>query len=72
MSDGTVTSTLPGAPARRPRRLRRGPLENAATAVILAGVAMLLQPFSMALFTWSFATTLAGTLLFVVFSKLPE
>jgi len=69
MTDGTPLSA---APSRRARWLRRGPLENAAIVVILAGVAMLLQPFSMTLYTWSFLTTLAGTLTFVVVSKLPE
>jgi len=43
-----------------------------ATAVIALGVLMLLQPFSLTLYTWSFATTLAGTALFMVVSKFPE
>jgi hypothetical protein len=55
-----------------PRWLRRGPMENAATALISAGVLMLLQPFSMALYTYSFVTTLAGTAMFIVVSKFPE
>jgi hypothetical protein len=55
-----------------PRRwLRRDPLLNLATGVIVAGVVMLLQPFSMTLYSWSFATTLAGTVLFMVCAKLP-
>jgi hypothetical protein len=33
---------------------------------------MLLQPLSMTLYSWSFATTLTGTILFVVVSKFPE
>jgi hypothetical protein len=33
---------------------------------------MLLQPFALWLYTWSFVTTLAGTALFVVVSKFPE
>ena len=33
---------------------------------------MLLQPFSMALYTQSFVTTLVGTVLFTVVSKFPE
>jgi hypothetical protein len=57
---------------RWPRWLRRGPMEMAATALIAAGVFMLLQPFSLALYTWSFVTTLAGTVLFTVVSKFPE
>ncbi len=39
---------------------------------IAAGVLMMLQPFSMALYTRSFAMTLAGTLTFMIASKLPE
>ena len=58
--------------SRWPRILRRGPMEAIATAVIAAGVAMLLQPFSMALYTYSFLTTLAGTALFTVVSRFPE
>jgi hypothetical protein len=55
-----------------PRWLRRGPMEMAATVVIAAGVLMLLQPFYLALYTWSFVTTLAGTVLFMVVSKFPQ
>jgi hypothetical protein len=57
---------------RWPRWLRRGPAQMAATAVITIGVLMLLQPFSLALYTWSFVTTLAGTALFMVVSKFPD
>ena len=57
---------------RWPRWLRRGPMEMAATALIAAGVFMLLQPFSLSLYTWSFVTTLTGTALFTVVSKFPE
>ena len=47
-------------------------METAATAIIAAGVFMLLQPFSLALYTYSFVTTLAGTALFMIVSKFPE
>jgi hypothetical protein len=47
-------------------------MEAAATVVIAAGVSMLLQPLSMALFRYSFLTTLVGTALYVVVSKFPE
>ena len=67
MSNGMQT------PQRRwPRWLRRGPAEMTATAIIATGVLMLLQPFSLSLYTWSFVTTLAGTALFMVVSKFPE
>jgi hypothetical protein len=52
--------------------LRRGPLETVATAIIAAGVVMLMQPFSITLYSWSFITTLAGTVIFIIVSKLPE
>ena len=55
-----------------PRWLRRGPMEMLATVVIAAGVFMLLQPFYLALYTYSFATTLFGTVLFMVVSKFPR
>ena len=55
-----------------PRWLRRGPMEWIATAVIAVGVFMLLQPFWLVLYTWSFLTTLAGTALFMIVSKFPE
>jgi hypothetical protein len=53
-------------------RLKRGPWENLATAVIGIGVVMLMQPFSMALYTYSFVTTLAGTAMFIIVSKFRE
>ncbi len=53
-------------------RLRRGPWENFATVVIALGVVMLLQPVSMTLYSWSFAVTLLGTVMFIVVSKFPE
>ena len=52
--------------------LRRGPWENLATAIIAAGVLMLLQPLSMTLYTYSFVTTLTGAALFLIVSKFPE
>jgi hypothetical protein len=55
-----------------PKLLRRGPMEMAACIVIAAGIFMLLQPIAMLLYTWSFVTTLFGTLMFIVVSKFPE
>ena len=52
--------------------LRRGPWENAATALIAAGVVMLMQPLSLTLFSWSFAVILTGTLGFVIVSHFPD
>ena len=55
-----------------PKYLRRGPMELVACIVIALGILMLLQPFAMVLFTWSFVTTLFGTAMFMVVSKFPE
>ena len=61
------------ATTRRARRvLRRGPWEVGATALIGLGVFMLMQPFSLWLYTYSFVTILAGTLAFVVVSHFPD
>ena len=57
---------------RWPRWLRRGPMEAVATVTIAAGVFMLLQPFWLTLYTYSFVITLAGTAMFMVVSKFPE
>ncbi|MEQ1955656.1 hypothetical protein [Mesorhizobium sp. CN2-181] len=55
-----------------PRALRRGLLENIATVVIGLGFLMLFQSFAIQLYTWSFVTMLAGTVMFIVVSKFPE
>jgi hypothetical protein len=52
--------------------LRRGRLELVACAIIAVGFFMMLQPFALVLFTWSFVTTLFGTLMFTVVSKFPD
>ncbi|WP_342619981.1 hypothetical protein [Rhodoferax sp. GW822-FHT02A01] len=68
-----VPSSQPPAPARAwPRWLRRNTLELVACAVIGLGLLMLLQPFALVLYTWSFITMLAGTVMFMVVSKFPE
>ncbi|MEZ5754771.1 MAG: hypothetical protein R3D90_08420 [Paracoccaceae bacterium] len=53
-------------------RLRRGPWELLATLLIGLGVFMLMQPFALALYTWSFLVTLAGTVMFIIVSHFPE
>jgi hypothetical protein len=66
------------ATSSKPRRgftkkiLRRGPLEAVATTIIAMGVAMLMQPFFLVLYSWSFATTLFGTVMFIIVSKVRE
>ena len=53
-------------------RLRRGSWEMLASILIALGVVMLMQPFALALYTWSFLVTLTGTVMFVVVSHFPE
>ena len=70
---GAEALERPAPPASKwPRWLRRGPLEMAACLVIALGIFMMLQPFALVLYTWSFATTLFGTVMFMVVSKFPE
>ena len=52
--------------------LRREPWETLAVAIIALGVLMLLQPLSMTLYTYSFITTLIGTVMFIIVTKFPE
>jgi hypothetical protein len=59
-------------PRARRRLFRRGPWENAATALIAAGVVMLMQPVSMTLYSWAFTAILVGTVGFVIVSHFPE
>lgn len=60
------------AVSKWPKLLRRGPMEAIAIALIGGGFFMLLQPFLLALYTYSFITMLIGTLVFIVVTKFPE
>ena len=53
-------------------RLRRGPWEMVASIIIAVGVFMLMQPFVMSLFTYSFIVTLVGTVMFIIVSHFPK
>lgn len=55
-----------------PTWLRRQRLEMLACCVIALGLFMLLQPFALALYTWSFVVMLAGTVMFMIVSKFPN
>jgi hypothetical protein len=55
-----------------PKWLRRQSLELVASMLIGAGVLMLLQPLSLALYSYSFITTLAGVVMFTIVSKFPD
>nr|WP_315813175.1 hypothetical protein [Bradyrhizobium sp. SZCCHNR2028] len=72
MSESIRNMPADVATTRWPRALRRGPMETLATILIAAGVLMLLQPFALVLYTYSFITTLAGVVMFTVVSKFPD
>jgi hypothetical protein len=58
--------------AGRRRFFRRAQWERITTGLIFAGLFMLMQPFSLALYTYSFIVILAGTFGFAIATKLPE
>jgi hypothetical protein len=53
-------------------RLRRGPWEMLASILIGLGIFMLMQPFVLWAFSWSFIVTLTGTVMFLIVSHFPE
>jgi len=54
------------------RLFKRGIWENISTALILIGVFMLMQPFAMWMYTYSFIVILVGTIGFVITSHFPD
>ncbi len=59
-------------PGSRSWLLRRGPMENLATVIISLGIFMLMQPFSIWAYGWSFSVILTGTVMFLIVSHFPE
>ncbi len=53
-------------------RFRRGAWEMLASVLIALGVVMLMQPFFLVAFTYSFIVTLVGTVMFIIVSPFPE
>ena len=51
---------------------RRVYWENLSTVLILLGVFLLLQPFAMWMYTYSFIVILVGTIGFVITSHFPD
>ena len=51
---------------------RRVYWENLSTILILIGVFMLLQPFAMWMFTYTFIVILVGTVGFIITSHFPD
>ena len=72
MSGQPQSIPAPRAKKRWPRWARRGLMENIAIGLIALGVIMLVQPLFITLYSYSFVTVLAGTLMFTIVSKFPE
>ena len=53
-------------------RFRRAPWEMMASVIIAIGVFMLMQPFALVAFTYSFIITLIGTVMFIIVSHFPK
>jgi hypothetical protein len=53
-------------------RSRRGRLELIAIGIMALGALMMFQPFTIALYSYSFLVILAGTLMFIIVSHFPE
>lgn len=51
---------------------RRGAWEMLATILIAVGVIMLMQPFALVAYTYSFIITLIGTVMFIIVSHFKE
>jgi hypothetical protein len=76
---GAVPGSPPAAPEPalpRPSPLRRcfrqRPWISASTALIALGAFMLMQPFSLSVYSYSFVVLLAGVIGFTIAGKLPE
>ena len=67
-----MTERIAHTVSKWPLWLRRGPCEAVAIALIGLGVLMLMQPFSLDLYSYSFVTILVGTLGFVIVSHFPD
>ena len=67
-----MTERIAHTVSKWPLWLRRGPCEAVVIALIGLGVLMLMQPFSLDLYSYSFVTILAGTLGFVIVSHFPD
>ena len=53
-------------------RMRRGAWELVASIIIAIGVIMLMQPYFLWAFTWSFLVTFIGTVMFIIVSHFPN
>jgi hypothetical protein len=66
------TAAAPAAAATPRRWFRRAPWERLCMILIGLGIVMLMQPFWMLAYTWSFPVILAGTVGFMICSHFRE
>jgi hypothetical protein len=59
-------------PSLLKRALRRTPCERATAALIGLGLVMLMQPWSLEVFSYGFTVLLAGVVGFSIAGKLPD
>ena len=59
-------------PTRAPRWLRRAPWERATAALIGLGLVLLMQPWSLPAYGYSFPVLLAGVIGYSIAGKLPR
>ena len=62
----------PSVDSRSPRWYRGAIWERVSAVVLGAGLTMLMQPWSLTLFTYSFPVVLLGVILFSIAVKLPQ
>jgi hypothetical protein len=55
-----------------PAWMRRAPWEQVTAGLIALGLVMLMQPFAMEVYTYSFVVLLAGVIGYSIAVKLPE
>ncbi|MCA1396296.1 hypothetical protein [Bradyrhizobium sp. BRP56] len=72
MNGSAVVKGAKGTKGALHRFFSRGRWEAVAMTLIGGGIFMLVQPFSIDLYSYSFVTILAGTVGFVVVSHFPE
>ncbi len=58
--------------AEEPRQSIRWILEPLAICIMILGYAMIFQPFSIVLYSYSFTIMLVGTVMYIIASHLPE
>ncbi|MCY4445841.1 MAG: hypothetical protein OXC02_05195 [Rhodobacteraceae bacterium] len=54
------------------KHFKRGAWELVASVIIACGVFMLMQPYLLWAYTWSFLITLIGTVMFIIVSHFPK